>query len=127
MVVLAFVLIIIALMVGIIILTHFTIAKPLSKLTQVTQNIALGKLDTKVDPSLLSSKDEIGQLSREFRDMTTKLREANLDLEKKVKERTTELQSRTEELEQTNKFMVGRELKMAEMKKMLKKEVNQHE
>jgi hypothetical protein len=38
-------------------------------------------------------------------------------LEKKIEERTSELNSKVNELEKMNKFMVDRELKMIELKK----------
>ncbi|MBI4993470.1 PAS domain-containing protein [Candidatus Wolfebacteria bacterium] len=41
-------------------------------------------------------------------------------LEVKVAQRTADLQARTEELERMNKLMVGREIKMAELKKEIK-------
>ncbi len=44
---------------------------------------------------------------------------ANLDEE--VKKRTEELQEKVKELEKFRKFAVGRELKMVELKKELKK------
>jgi len=43
------------------------------------------------------------------------------NLEKKVKERTKELQEKVEELEKFHKLTVGRELKMIELKKEIKK------
>lgn len=58
---------------------------------------------------------------------TKELQEANSDLDKKVQDRTQELEKRrkeledrTKELEKANDLMVGRELKMAEMKEKLK-------
>lgn len=52
---------------------------------------------------------------------TKELRELAESLEEKVKERTRELQKRVEELERFHKLTVGRELKMVELKKEIKK------
>lgn len=54
----------------------------------------------------MSSKAKMGDYSK--------------NLEKKVEEKTKELKEKIEELEQFNKFAVGRELKMLELKKRLK-------
>jgi flagellar hook-associated protein FlgK len=45
------------------------------------------------------------------------LEEYSKTLEQKVEQRTGELNSKLEELERMNKLMIGRELKMVEMKK----------
>ena len=52
---------------------------------------------------------------------TKELKELNKKLERQVKERTKELERQVEEYEKANKLMVGRELKMMELKKQLKK------
>lgn len=60
-----------------------------------------------------------------FRDITERklaeeqIHQLNFELEQKVQERTTELKQTIAQLEQTNKVFVGRELKMAELKKQL--------
>ena len=48
---------------------------------------------------------------------TKELEELTKSLDRKVKERTTELQERINQLERFSKLTVGRELKMAELKK----------
>jgi len=48
------------------------------------------------------------------------LEEEKVSLEKKVKERTKELQERIDELERFRRLTVGRELKMIELKKKIK-------
>jgi len=51
------------------------------------------------------------------KDLEEKLAKYTKNIEAKIIERTTELASRVEELELVNKSMVGRELKMVELKK----------
>lgn len=55
------------------------------------------------------------------RELERKIAEYTKGLEFKVKERTIELTDRLEELESLNKTMVGRELKMVELKKEIEK------
>jgi len=52
---------------------------------------------------------------------TKELKELTVSLDKKVKERTRELEERVNELERFHKLTVGRELKMIELKKEIKK------
>ncbi len=64
-------------------------------------------------PQLPQTKDEIGNLSLHFNDMA-----------KKVSERTQELNDKIHELERTMKVMIGRELKMVELKEELRRKEN---
>lgn len=82
------------------------IDRPIKALYQGTEIITKGNLDHKV---AIDSKDEIGQLSRSFDKMTDSLKKNRLLIEKKVEERT-------EQLQKTNDFMIGRELKMVDLK-----------
>ncbi|WP_346858196.1 PAS domain S-box protein [uncultured Draconibacterium sp.] len=50
-----------------------------------------------------------------------KIIKLNAELEQKVKERTTELESKMNEVERMNKLFVGRELRMKELKEKIKK------
>ncbi len=83
--------------------------------------------------------DAVEKATRELNDAQTKLRNANVDLEQRVKERTGELEhlkanleqtvvertkemkEKMEELEKFKKFTVGRELKMIELKKEIER------
>ena len=47
------------------------------------------------------------------------LRRLNEELERRVQERTAELEKNNEELERMNRLFVGRELKMVELKKRI--------
>jgi hypothetical protein len=52
---------------------------------------------------------------------TAELNQEKANLETKVAERTKELQEKMEEMERFQKFVVGRELKMVELKQEIKK------
>lgn len=51
----------------------------------------------------------------------SKLKESQKNLEKKVQQRTKELQERVEQLERFQKITIGRELKMAQLKKEIQR------
>ena len=81
-----------------------TITRPIVKLHQGTEEIIKGNLDHKVGTI---AKDEVGQLSRAFDEMTANLKESRKELEEhsrslenKVKKRTAELDRRVAESEQ---------------------------
>lgn len=76
--------------------TSRTITRPLRRLHEGTEEITKGNLDFKVGTP---SSDEVGQLSRDFDEMTTNLKksreeleEYSENLEKKVEERTRDLE-----------------------------------
>ena len=72
--------------------------------------IARGNLEKTI---IVSSHDEIGNLGGAFNDMARKFEASRTELEKKNKQ----IEEKLSEVEQLNKLMVGRELKMAELKK----------
>lgn len=83
--------------------------QPLVKLRQSIKAFDEGKL---AGIEAIDTNDEVGDLSRSFVDMTAHLREAINQTEAKVKHRTAQLRK-------TNRYMIGRELKMIELKKRL--------
>jgi len=91
---------------------------PLSYLQQGVIEIRSGNLDYKVK---IPSKDEIGQLAESFNEMVdnvlTTEKEKRLLTEKYAKELEEKVRERTAELERMNKLMMGRELKVIELKK----------
>jgi HAMP domain-containing protein len=88
---------------------------PLSRLEQLALRVAEGALDVKVDADLREKKDELGSLAVSFHTMTTELARAN----RRIVESQEELKKHAEVLERMNKLMVGRELKMRELKSEL--------
>jgi two-component system OmpR family sensor kinase len=71
--------------------------RPIEKLAEATERVARGELSQPVD---IRSKDEIGDLARDFNQMTLQLKESRFDLEKKVEERTHQLEANIAELNQ---------------------------
>ncbi len=118
------------------------IVDPIKKLHKGAEIIGKGSLDYKVN---IKTGDEIEQLAKEFNRMAETLGQSKAALEEEkallekkvaertkelkrlaeslneqVKEKTKELQVKLNELEKMNKLMVGRELKMVELKKEIK-------
>lgn len=98
-----------------------SIAKPLGELTKGVERISKGDLRYTID---VKSKDEIGQLAIAFNVMTGKLQSSYENLDGKIREKTRFLEEAKEELQvkvaalvEVNDFMVGRELKMIDLKK----------
>jgi len=87
-----------------------TVTQRLERLTAIAKNISQDQKDAAVDPSLQKSSDEVGVLSRTVAGMVESIRQSQENLEKKVEERT-------HDLEKLNSYMTDRELKMIEMKK----------
>lgn len=119
------------------------IVDPIKKLHKGAEIIGKGNLDYKVN---IRTGDEIEQLAKEFNRMaeslgqskaaleeekallevrvaarTRELQELAAGLDVQVKERTRELDERVAELERFQKLIVGRELKMVELKKEIEK------
>jgi nitrate/nitrite-specific signal transduction histidine kinase len=90
---------------------------PLKELTEGAKIVGKGNLNHKIK---IKKRDEMGELASSFNDMTEKLQNLYNTLDKKVKIRTKELEKTNEKLETINKFMIGREIKMAELKKKIK-------
>lgn len=91
-----------------------SLSEPIQELTEVANDIARGNLDNKIE---IYTNDEVGSLARSIKTMSGKLKKLYGGLEEGVKQRTEELNKKNIELEKMNKFMVGRELKMTELKK----------
>jgi two-component system, NtrC family, sensor kinase len=84
------------------------LATPIRELETLARRVAAGERDVRIE---VASRDEIGDLGAEFNQMTRSLaqreeeiRELNRDLEKKVEERTAELEKTREELVRAEKL-----------------------
>ncbi len=120
------------------------ITNPLKMLANDLEIIGKGNLEHRIK---IKTGDEVEELAESFNKMaedlkksrnaleeskevlevrvkarTKELQELAKNLEEKVKERTIELQGRLNELERFHRLTVGRELKMIELKKELRKE-----
>jgi signal transduction histidine kinase len=71
--------------------------RPIEKLAEATERVARGELVQIVD---IQSRDEIGDLARDFNQMTLQLKESRMDLQRKVEERTHQLEVNIAELSQ---------------------------
>lgn len=99
------------------IVTSRWIARPILRLNQASQAIALGQLDKAVE---VRGIREIEGLARSFNQMGQQLQqsfqaleEANVELENRVRERTAELQIANEEITQLNRRLKAENLRMA--------------
>ncbi|MBI5221568.1 MAG: HAMP domain-containing protein [Candidatus Magasanikbacteria bacterium] len=103
-----------------------TISSPIEELTKIAKKIGEGDLKVKFDERKGSASDEIGVLTKTLADSVFHLKDLYENLEQRVEERTeklkkseTELEKALLESERANKLMVGRELKMVELKKKI--------
>jgi signal transduction histidine kinase len=78
---------------------------PLRKLTRIAAAISQGRLATPIDGC--GGKDEIGSLAAAFKTMTQHLISANADLERKVAQRTAELENRNRRLQESEEAALG--------------------
>lgn len=100
-----------------------SVLTPITSLSGAVLRIAAGDMTTRV---VVHSTDEIGQLGGAFNTMTEKIQTLTRGLEETVHTRTRELEQKireseqkSKEYEEMNRLMVGRELKMAELKREL--------
>ncbi|MBN2142635.1 HAMP domain-containing protein [Candidatus Woesearchaeota archaeon] len=104
----------------------FRITKPIISLTNASQKISSGELNITIDESIKRGHDEISALALQFDTMReaikaqkTQLMDYNENLEKKIVQRTKELERKNDELKKINEVAIGRELKMVELKKRI--------
>lgn len=99
------------------------VATPLRKLTTIAEEVAEGNMKVGLNQELLDRSDEIGRLSRSYSIMLTKLIKNISELDtsnKDLKEISQAMTMKNAELEKLNEYMVNRELKMIELKKLVK-------
>lgn len=92
--------------------TRFT--SPLDEFTALSKSIEMGDFSQRIN---INTKDEFNSLANTFNRMSSSLENQYRNLETKVNERTYDLNKALAETKRLNKFMVGRELKMADLKK----------
>ena len=103
---------------------HYLITRHLFKIARFTKELDINNLDSPLTLDRASipkdKTDELDQVVNALNTMTNDLSRYYLDLKQEITQRRRtedELRKRTEELEKVNKAFVGRELRMAEMKK----------
>lgn len=107
---------------------YWSVGRRLNKFSLAVSTFSRNKLEFDMDESLLKGGDEISTLAKAFRSMASELRDLYSDLEEKVRTRTKDLKesegkltTKLNEVEKLNRLMIGRELKMADLKKELDK------
>lgn len=89
------------------------ILKPIGDLQNIAQKVAQGDLTQRVD---IKSNDEIGYLAKVFNQMLDNLSQSA----KKLEQSNITLQEKLAELQKFKELTVGRELKMVELKEILR-------
>lgn len=104
-------------------LLRMIIIKPIRLINKGLEGVTKNDLSLRVK---VGSRDELGQLASSFNHMMEMLEKTRKELkghsknlEKKVKERTGELESKNKALEKFNKSAIGRETKMISLKRKI--------
>ncbi len=87
------------------------ITRPLRELVYASRSLAKGDLNPKIT---ISSHDEVGELASAFGEMSKELKKSYEELERKVKERTLELQKANKKLSETNMELIELNKKISE-------------
>jgi PAS domain S-box-containing protein len=77
--------------------------RPVQELNEATKAIAVGNLNTEIRHS--NRQDEVGELANSFAQMTQKLQTSFATLEERVAERTQQLKTQSQQLEQSEAMM----------------------
>ncbi len=93
------------------------IIKPLDALEKGTERLSSGDYDYRIN---ILTNDEIGGVAGSFNEMADRLKEYSTRLEEKVAERTKELLSKKDELEQANKKLTENKMAMLNMMQDMK-------
>jgi len=99
-------------------LLKFIVIDPIASLTKLARAIATGDLSQRW--SAMKSNDEIGELGQTFNEMSGRLQVAQTNLQAQIDTKTQQLRQKVEDTERLNQTMVGRELRMIELKKQVK-------
>jgi len=105
-------------------LLRLVVINPIHKIRKGLHAIGKNNLNYELR---IKSNDEIGSLARSFNNMRLDLKKSKNELENysktlenKIQERTDALEKKNKELERFNQLVVGRELKMLQLKKKIK-------
>lgn len=101
--------------------------KPLAAMRTGAARLTQGDFNFTI---VTDAHNEFDTLSESFNDMSVQLRGTYQNLERRVSERTLELNEQVAQTEELNKFMVGRELQMIKLKKEiteLKEKLAEHD
>jgi HAMP domain-containing protein len=100
------------------------ITQPIERLERAAMSAASGDISWKLEENLEAGHDEIGSLTRSFKKMLSSLRGHIAEITQEAdrrKKAEDELAVKNQDLEKMNKFLVGRELKMVELKEQMRK------
>ena len=101
------------------------LSQPMKVLVKKIIDFGQGKkttfLDIKVNNELSILAESFSNMTQSLKKSREKLKKYNQQLERQVASRTKELETRNTELEQFNKIVVGREMKMVELKEEITK------
>jgi nitrogen fixation/metabolism regulation signal transduction histidine kinase len=98
------------------------ITSPIKILSRVSQKVAAGNYSQRISADLLSRNDEVGTLASSFNTMLDALNDKINQVEKAhatILAAQKDIEHRNEELEKFNTMVIGRELKMIELKEKI--------
>lgn len=114
-----------AVLTGIVYVVAGIINKPIKDLVETTEAFGHGNLNRRAK---VFSSDELGHLSESFNHMADELSDLYSKMEEKVADQTAQLRAseerlkeKLEETEKLNNVMIGRELRMVELKEEIKR------
>lgn len=85
------------------------IVRQVRRLTKASEALSVGDMTVRLGAPY--QKGELGQLAKTFDRMADRVASHTADLERKVKERSTQLEEKVKELEKMNQFMASRGMK----------------
>lgn len=98
------------------------ITQPIKILSRATRKVSAGDYSFRISQDLLKRPDEVGLLAGSFNTMLGNLNEKITQVElahETILETKKDLEHRNSELERFNQMIIGRELKMIELKKVI--------